>query len=87
MKIQTPQFVIPAKAGTQEKVEKKRPISYKLEKIIFFQWPGWVPAFAGMTNWGNVSAYITSNLRLLRNGKNDNGDGTYVHILHRTEQC
>jgi len=27
MKIQTQQFVIPAKAGTQEKVEKKRPIS------------------------------------------------------------
>jgi hypothetical protein len=63
MKIQTLQFVILAKEGTQEKVEKKRPISYKLEKIVLFQMPDWVPAFAGMTNWGNSSAYITSNSR------------------------
>jgi hypothetical protein len=61
MKIQTSQFVIPAKAGTQEKVEKKRSISYKLRKIVLFQNSDWVPAFAGMTNWGSLCAHITSN--------------------------
>ena len=49
MKIQIPQFVIPAKAGTQEKVEKKRPLSINWEKILLFQRSDWVPAFAGMT--------------------------------------
>ncbi|MBP9682753.1 MAG: hypothetical protein KBD76_15225 [Bacteriovorax sp.] len=66
MKIQTPQFVIPAKAGTQEKAEKKRPISYKLEKIVLFQTSDWVSAFARMMNWGNASAYIMSNSRYVR---------------------
>ncbi|MBP9692389.1 MAG: hypothetical protein KBD90_03550 [Alphaproteobacteria bacterium] len=35
MKIQTHPLVIPAKAGTQEKIEKERPISYKLGKNCF----------------------------------------------------
>jgi|JI6StandDraft_1071083.scaffolds.fasta_scaffold550327_2 hypothetical protein len=61
MKIQTHQLVIPAKAGTQEKVEKKRPISHELEKIVLFQMPDWVPAFAGMTTGGNASANIKLN--------------------------
>ena len=74
MKIQTQQFVIPAKAGTQEKVEKKRPISYKLEKIILFQWTFWVPAFAGMTTGGNVGAYITLNSRYIQKMTKKCGD-------------
>jgi hypothetical protein len=65
MKIQISQFVIPAKAGTQEKVKKKRPISYKLEKIVLFQRTHWAPAFAGMTTRGNICAYIMSNLSFL----------------------
>jgi hypothetical protein len=52
MKIQTSQFVIPAKAGTQEKVEKKRLFHINWEKIVLFQRPDWVPAFAGMTTGG-----------------------------------
>jgi hypothetical protein len=61
MKVQTSLFVIPAKAGTQEKLEKKRPISYKLEKSVLFQGTHWVPAFAGMTTGGSASAYIISS--------------------------
>jgi hypothetical protein len=45
MKIQTPQFVIPAKAGTQEKVEKKKPSHINWGKIVLFQRSDWVPAF------------------------------------------
>jgi hypothetical protein len=65
MKIQNQPAVIPAKAGTQEKVEKKRSISYKLEKSVLFQRTHWVPAFAGMTTGGNASTNITSNLRYI----------------------
>jgi hypothetical protein len=49
MKIQTPQFVIPAKAGTQEKVEKKKLSRINWKKTVLFQRSDWVPAFAGMT--------------------------------------
>jgi len=93
MKIQTHQLVIPAKAGTQEKVEKKSPFHINWEKIVLFQPPDWVPAFAGMTNWGNINAYITSNLRILRNGKMTTGvapmrisciEWLYVNGLNKT---
>ena len=57
------QFVIPAKAGTQKMVEKKIPFHINWEKIVFFQRLDWIPAFAGMTNWGGTSAYITLNSR------------------------
>jgi hypothetical protein len=35
MKIQNPPLVIPAKAGNQKKVEKKKIVSYKLGKNRF----------------------------------------------------
>ncbi|MBP9692548.1 MAG: hypothetical protein KBD90_04365 [Alphaproteobacteria bacterium] len=60
MKIQTSQFVIPAKAGTQEKVEKKKLSHINWGKIVLFQRPVWVPAFAGMTAGGETCAYFTS---------------------------
>jgi hypothetical protein len=66
MKTQTHPRVIPAKAGTQEKVEKKKPLSIHWEKIVLFQRPDWVPAFAGMTTWGNASAYVTSKVHSKR---------------------
>jgi len=64
MKIQTHPLIIPAKAGTQEKVEKKRPISYIMEKIVLFQWIYWIPAFAGMTKWWRGSAFYETGRHL-----------------------
>ena len=58
-----PPLVIPAKAGIQEKVEKKRPSRINWKKIFLFQKLDWIPAFAGMTNWENASGHITSNSR------------------------
>jgi hypothetical protein len=61
MKMQNPPLVIPAKAGTQEKVGKKRLSHINWEKIVLFQKTGGVPAFAGMTIGGKTCAYLTSN--------------------------
>jgi hypothetical protein len=57
MTIQTSQFVILAKAGTQKKVEKKRSSYINWEKTVFYQRYDWVPAFAGMTT-GETQVYI-----------------------------
>jgi hypothetical protein len=71
MKFKTHQFVIPAKAGTQEKVEKKKLSHISWEKIVFFERTAWFPAFAGMTNWGNANAYIASNSHFFKEGLHD----------------
>ena len=83
MKIQNHQVVIPAKAGTQEKVEKKRPLSINWEKILLFQRSDWVPAFAGMTTGGEtcvcllsdfsyINFFLFKHLSKLMDGKNGN---------------
>jgi hypothetical protein len=63
MKIQNPPLVIPAKAGTQEKVGKKEPSRINAKKLTLLPRIDWFPAFAGMTTGGSASANVTSPSR------------------------